>query len=98
MRIIRKSDSDNGGLMNNSKPIIRNPNCPCSCFDCAWDKEGVEVDKAVNAVPVTGYESTCGSKQVVTIDSQLHLERNGRYLPILSNTPDGKRVAAILES
>lgn len=83
--------------MNNSKPIIRNPNCPCSCFDCAWDKEGVEVDKTANAVPVTGYESVCGSKQVVKIDGNFHLERNGRYLPILSNTPDGMRVAAILE-
>lgn len=74
--------------MSQNKDIIRNVNCPCSCKDCAWDKEGVDADSvtASSVTQVAPYASLCGSVEVVKIDNQLHQKRGGRFLPVLSNT------------
>lgn len=76
---------------------LKNPLCPCSCTNCAWDAEGVDAETVAGAVPVQDYHSLCGSTQVVKIENVLHLERQGRFLPILPNTLDGKRVTAALQ-
>lgn len=83
--------------MSQNRDIVRNINCPCSCTDCAWDKEGIDADsvKAASVTPVTQYASLCGSEEVVKIDNQLHQKRAGRFLPVLNNTA-GLRIQSTL--
>lgn len=74
--------------MSQNQDIIKNINCPCSCKDCAWDKEGIDADsvQAGEVKQVAPYASICGSTEVVQIGDQLHQKRGGRFLPVLNNT------------